>query len=135
MKINVYIKKIRSFSKAVEPKVFFIENKPKTVEEFISECVKACIKLYKEEKADLPLTEEEIEIMKETGKVVFAVNYGNKEVDEERAIDLALDAFIDGVIKIFKDDKELDLPEDPIEVNEGDNFTFVRLTMLSGRMW
>ena len=57
------------------------------------------------------------------------------EADLKEACDNAIQCFEDGIYRIFLDDRPLlDLEEDIGGETDG-MFTFVRLTMLSGRMW
>ncbi len=57
------------------------------------------------------------------------------DVDEAKAIQTAIDAVTDGLVRVFKGNDEITDLDAEIEISEGDVFTFVRLTMLSGRMW
>ena len=77
----------------------------------------------------------QIEDQAQTGKVSFGVNYGEKQADPQKARENAIQCFEDGIYRIFMDDRPLEHLDDPIEVTEENIFTFVRLTMLSGRMW
>ena len=56
-------------------------------------------------------------------------------MNEEKAIETALLAVEDGLVRIFKENKEIKSLDEPITIQEEDVFTFVRLTMLSGRLW
>ena len=44
-------------------------------------------------------------------------------------------AFNDGLFRIFLNDNELSSLEEKINLQENDELTFIRLTMLSGRIW
>ena len=44
-------------------------------------------------------------------------------------------AFNDGLFRIFLNDNELSSLEEKIKLQENDKLTFIRLTMLSGRIW
>ena len=56
-------------------------------------------------------------------------------INLSESINTALNAVSDGLVRVFKDNMELTEFDKDIEVSEGDVFTFVKLTMLSGRMW
>jgi hypothetical protein len=73
--------------------------------------------------------------MREVGKFAFGVHYNENEIDEAKAIQTAIDAVTDGLVRVFKGNDEITDLDAEIEIAEGDVFTFVRLTMLSGRMW
>ena len=81
------------------------------------------------------LTGQEIQEKAEAGKVSFGELYEEKRADLKQAQDNAIQCFEDGIYRIFLDDRPLeDLDEDISGQTDG-MFTFVRLTMLSGRMW
>lgn len=73
--------------------------------------------------------------MQEIGKFAFGVHYNENDINEAKAVKTALDAVRDGIVRVFKGNDELIGLENELEISEGDVFTFVRLTMLSGRMW
>ena len=68
-------------------------------------------------------------------KIAFGINYGGKEADEAVAVTVALQAFEDGLVRIFHKDEELLTLSQAIDVQENDLFTFLRLTMLAGRLF
>ena len=86
----------------------------------------------KEKEAEVAIEWEE---MQEAGKFAFGFHYNTNVIAEEKAVAIALEAVADGVVRIFQDTKPLEDLNQPITVNEGDTFTFIKLTMLSGRMW
>ena len=112
---------------------------PRTFRELIAESVKSCIVAYKARannaKNTAPLTDEQFDGMKELGKFAFGVHYNQNEIDESKAIKIAIDAVTDGLVRVFKGKTEVTELDAELEISEGDVFTFVRLTMLSGRMW
>ena len=140
-KIKIYVaaKTVRMLQRDVAYKPFILSSAPSTLRELIEKSVQACIRSYKERgeqaKNPQPLTDEELSKMREMGKLAFGVHYNEGEIDEKKAIDTAITAVEDGIVRIFKDGAELSGLDEKITVNEGDRFTFVRLTMLSGRMW
>ena len=112
---------------------------PRTFRELIGEAVKSCIEAYKTraraEENPPPLTDEQFESMRELGKFAFGVHYNENEIDESKAIETAVEAVADGLVRVFKGNEEITELDSELEITEGDVFTFVRLTMLSGRMW
>lgn len=81
------------------------------------------------------LTSEEVEDKVASGKVGFDVNYNGKPAIESDAIINALQSYEDGIFRIFLDDTELGELSSFIRLKEESTLTFIRLTMLSGRMW
>lgn len=81
------------------------------------------------------LTTAQIEDKAAQGKVSFGVNYGEKNADLKKATEDALEAFSDGVVVLFADEKKLENPDDKINIKNIQSLTFIKLTMLAGRMW
>ncbi len=81
------------------------------------------------------LTAAQIEDKAVQGKVSFGVNYGEKNADLKKATEDTLEAFSDGVVVLFADEKKLENPDDKINIKNIQSLTFIKLTMLAGRMW
>ena len=81
------------------------------------------------------LTQEEVENKTASGKVGLAVNYNGKPAAEVEAITNALQSYEDGIFRIFMDDTEAGDLSSPIQLKEESTLTFIRLAMLSGRLW
>lgn len=81
------------------------------------------------------MTKDEIDDRAAAGKVSFGVNYGEHKADLRKAQENALQCFEDGIYRIFLDGKSLEDLDEIISIGEDSVFTFVRLTMLAGRMW
>lgn len=139
MNIKITIKQLGKKRDKISEADFTLENKPITVAELIKEAVHTCVTEYnlrvRNNENIKPLTEEQITDMSEIGKIAFGINYGGREADEEKAVAVAIQAFEDGLVRIFKGTEELTDLSKSIEIKENDLFTFIRLTMLSGRMF
>ena len=126
-------------TKKVKEYPILLGKTPRTFRELIEESVISCISAYKARannaKNPAPLTDEQFDGMREIGKFAFGVHYNENEIDEAKAIETAIDAVTDGLVRVFKGNDEITDLDAEIEIAEGDVFTFVRLTMLSGRMW
>ena len=138
--IKITIKQLGKKRSKISEKDFTLENKPITVKELICETVHTCVREHnlRMEKKDVtpnPLTNEQIEDMSEIGKIAFDLNYNSKIANEEKAVLVALQAYEDGLVRIFKGEEELTDINQNIDVNENDLFTFIRLTMLAGRIF
>ena len=140
-KIQIYValKHMGNVTKKVKEYPFILNNTPRTFRELIEESVKSCISAYKERannaKNPAPFTDEQLDGMREIGKFAFGVHYNENAINEKKAIQTAIDAVNDGLVRVFKGNDEMTDLDAEIEISEGDVFTFVRLTMLSGRMW
>ena len=139
IQIYVALKHMGNVTKKVKEYPFLLGKTPRTFRELIEESVKSCISAYKARatnaKNPTPLTDEQFDGMREIGKFAFGVHYNENEIDEAQAIQTAIDAVTDGLVRVFKSNDEITDLDAEIEISEGDVFTFVRLTMLSGRMW
>lgn len=139
MKIEVNLKSIGKRKQSVEPVIYEIQGTPHTVRELILAVTQTGVREYNErmEASELLrcLTKEEIENEAQAGKITFGVNYGEKKAQLSEAQENALQCFEDGIYRIFLDEEPLENLETEISITEENVFTFVRLTMLAGRMW
>jgi hypothetical protein len=139
MIIYVCLKTPANITKKVKQIPLELAGEPRTLRELVSMAALAWLGLYKA-RAELlgnpkPLTDEAFDEMREMGKIAFGIHYGKSEVDEEKTVDTALQAVSDGLVCVFKGNEGLFELDKEIEISEGDVFTFVKLTLLSGRMW
>lgn len=139
MNVKVTIKQLGKKRSKISEADFALSNKPDTVKQLIQEAVHTCVEGYnirvRNREAAKPLSEEQISDMSEIGKIAFGINYGGKEADEKEAVRVAIQAFEDGLVRIFKGEEELTELEQKIELQENDLLTFIRLTMLAGSMF
>ena len=82
------------------------------------------------------LTSEEIADAATVGKIGFDTDYNGQVQDLTAAIENARQSFEDGIYRIFINGEEAgETCDTPVALRENDAVTFVRLTMLAGRMW
>jgi len=122
---------------------------PENVYDLIGNTVKIMVDdFYRRAKSkESPLSEEQINDLAEIGRVSFGIIYNDKMPDLKEATDTAVLAYRDGLVAIFINDElvevkseqptptEEELKNCRIELHENDTISFVRLTMLAGRMW
>lgn len=142
MEIRVNVKHMGKRKRSVEPRIYRLAAAPSTVRELILAVVDAGVREHNErleskEAGELLgcLTKQEIQEKAESGKVSFGVLYGKKRADLRQAQDNAIQCFEDGIYRIFLDDRPLERLDEEIGEDGKGIFTFVRLTMLSGRSW
>ena len=139
IQIYVALKHLGNVTKKVKEYPFLLGEKPRTFRELIEEAVISCIDAYRTRAINAtnpaPLTDEQLDGMREIGKFAFGVHYNENEIDEAKAIQTAIDAVTDGLVRVLQGNNEITDLDAEIEISEGDVFTFVRFTMLSGRMW
>ena len=139
MTIKVNIKQLGKKRSRIAEVPFVLENAPSTVCELIKEAVHTCVSEYNERvkkgECAAPVSADEINEMSEIGKVAFGINYGDKTADETAALENAMQSYDDGLYRIFIGENELGMLSDSISLTENDSVTFIRLTMLTGRLW
>lgn len=140
MNIKITIKQLGKKRSKITEKDFTLENNPTTVSELIKEAVHTLVKEHnlRMEQKDVnqaPLTDEQIMDMSEIGKIAFDLNYNDKQADEDKAVFVAIQSYEDGLVRIFKGDEELTDINQCIDLKENDVLTFLRLTMLAGRVY
>lgn len=147
MELKVQIKQAgRRENKIVTAKLL-LKQAPKTVEELISYAVKATHTAHYEkaneieafENGDLSqviiYTQDELEQKAAEGRIDFGFLKSDKKVSEKKAVQTAMQAFEDGLVAVFIDGQRYENATDKLELTGKETITFVRLTMLSGRMW
>lgn len=139
MVVKVNVKQIGKRKNIVDAMPFSYDTVPKTVQELIAETVKVCLEGYKKRVEDKDamkvLEQDSMEKMAEVGKVAFDISYGEKIPAVQEAVDTAVLAFQDGLYRVFLDGEELDDLKQDIVLGEDKELTFIRLTMLAGRIW
>lgn len=140
MMIRVNIRQLGRKRSAVAAVPFELPRTPGTVRELICEIVRACVWEYnaraaRGESGIRPMTEERLAEMETIGKLAFGVNYGGKLADGDEAVANALQGFEDGLYRVFCGQTELTALDERILMAEGDEVTFIRLTMLAGSIF
>ena len=139
MKIYVNIKQIGKRKNKIDKKEYEVSGKIETVKDLLIEFVTINVKEFNEgltENDIVPyLTDEKINDLSDAGKISFGVDYNGREQDLEKAIENALQSYEDGIYRVFVNGEELGKINDKLDLQENDELTFVRLTMLAGRMW
>lgn len=139
MKIYVNVKNAGSRRNFITKEEVILENIPLTLRELIEEIVTKNVEEFNEntEKERLIdyLTEEDIEAKAKTGKVSFGSMYNDSKESLDKALTAAFLAYEDGIYKVFIGDNEAGDLDEPINLNEGDILTFIKFTMLAGRLW
>ena len=139
MKIFVNVKQIGKRKNKIDKKKYEISEKITTVKELLTEFVTINVNEFNNgftENDIVPyLTDKKINDLSDAGKISFGVDYNEQKQDLEKAIENALQSYEDGIYRIFVNDAEVGEIDCEINLKENDELTFVRLTMLAGRMW
>ncbi|XRG80420.1 hypothetical protein V5E38_09025 [Rossellomorea sp. GAMAL-10_SWC] len=139
MQIFITLKSLSRRKGFIEKKPFEIEKKPLTVEDLIQELLSINVNSFNQKEIGIPflpyLTQDEINMKSTVGKIGFNEINNDTSANVKEAISTALLAFQDGLFKVFLNDNEIESLQENIDLHENDEFTFIKLTMLSGRMW
>ncbi len=140
MILKINLKQLGGRRQKIAPVDFEYEPVPDTLRALIVQTVTGCVDSYNArvragEHRAAPLTEERITALADLGKIAFGISYGGREQAPEKAVENALQAFTDGLYRVFLNDTELKELDERVTFNENDSLTFIRLTMLAGRMW
>jgi hypothetical protein len=139
MKIYVTMKSLAKRKDFLAKKQVRLEGTPGTLRELLTVLVTSYVQEFNATQRDTNLvsflTNDEIEQEARTGKVSFGSKYNDKKTDLQTAVMTAIQAFEDGLYRVFINEKELSGLDGPLGIQEGDQLTFIKLTMLAGRMW
>ena len=140
MKIFVNVKQIGKKRNSIEKKEYEISDDIRDIREFIADIVTTEVNEFNQKAEGLRvidyMTDNEIEDKSAEGKISFNNDYNGKKQNLLMAIENAHKSYEDGIYLIFLNDNRLEDKLDiKLNLKQVDEFTFVRLAMLSGRMW
>ena len=137
MKIIINVKGL-SRKKVIHQEEVELINKISTTKDLITELVKINVEKFNKKIDDKDIlsimTNEYIAEAARSGKIGDEV-HGDKKANLEKALNTAYLAFEDGLYCIFINDEQSEKLDDNLNLKDGDILTFIRLTMLAGRMW
>lgn len=134
--IYVRMKKLgKQKSRDLEAVPFFLDQKPKTLQELLTGLTELLVKEYNARKDEGQmlsfLTKEDIADQAPRGKISFGLR-GGSDADVKEAVENTMQCFEDGIYRVFAGEEELTELTDTIAWTDNMIFTLVRLTMLSG---
>lgn len=139
MNLFINVKQLGKRINVVDKKSVVLDPPPATAAQLIAGIVNSEIQAYENRPAPdqwlCYLTDDQIREKAASGKIDFGVNYNRAPVQAEVAVRNALQSFEDGIIRLFLNDAEVESLQIPLDLHEGDTLTFIRLTLLAGRMW
>jgi hypothetical protein len=139
MQIHIKLKQAGKRRLILEKQVIEIENigKTPTLQALITAVVTQQVVAYNAKTHEKPilnfLTETQINDATAMGKVGFGAIYNDKKADLNKAIQVAIEAHIDGLFVVAIDDKIVEKLDDIVVLNQDSIVTFIRLTLLIGR--
>lgn len=139
LQLTVNVKQLGKRKDAIQSKLITLEQIPFTTAELIKEVVVSEVNEFhnrlEESKLIRYLTVNDIQIKSIEGKVSLGLDYNKNLVETNEAVHNALQSFEDGIFRIFIGENELTSLNEAIALTDNDKLTFIRLTMLAGRMW
>ena len=139
MQIYINMKTVGSRKSPLAKTLYEIPDSVNTVGELLKSLVEIEVERYNQKNADDTLvnflTMAQIEERAMSGKVGFGRVYSDKKQDLEKAVENALQCYQDGLVRVFRNEQELERLEETVHFESGDEITLIRLTFLSGRMW
>ncbi len=111
-----------------------------SLRELLTEMVRWQVAEYNAKKLETPLqfflSEDELKQQAETtGKIGFGARYNERNADLESAVEVAIQAFEDGLFRVFAGTDELTALDAHLSLEDGTEIMIIKLTMLAGRMW
>lgn len=139
MKLYVNVKQVGSRKNYISKEEINLNIRPSTLRQLIAVIVSENVKKFnnkvKGSRLLSYLTKEQIDESLIAGRVAFGEAYNTAKADLEKALESAYLAYEDGIYRVFINDSEAGLLDAPLDLREEDVLTFIRLTMLVGRMW
>ena len=140
MRIFVTMKQLGKRRDVLGRSPFDLPEAPRTLRDLLTMMVKTMVAQYNARQLEAPvfhyLAEDDLlNTAEQTGKVGFGARYNENDADPERAVTTAIQAFEDGLYRVFTGDAELTSLDAPLGLAPDETITLIRLTMLAGRMW
>ncbi|MFL1998944.1 hypothetical protein [Lysinibacillus irui] len=139
MRLFYQQKVIGKKSRKLQKIPFSIEEPVTTLQELLVQLVTQQVQQYNDKKIDTPLhlylTDQQIEDAAQHGKVHFGEKKNDTLQSVDQAISTMLLAFQDELFLVLHNEESLDSLTTPLTLQEDDVFTFIKLTMLAGRIW
>lgn len=139
--VLVTVKQLGKKRDKIQKQPFTLPYSPATLRQLIEGAVSTCYGEHKrkaerrEDDLPAPLSQAEIEERSEIGKIAFGIVYDGRMPTLAAAQQTAVQAFEDGLFRVFLNGEEQTDLDKPLTVNENDELVFIRLNMLAGRLW
>ncbi|KOP72182.1 hypothetical protein AMS59_18265 [Lysinibacillus sp. FJAT-14745] len=139
MRLFYQQKTIGKKSRKLQKIPFTIEEPVHTLKDLLTQLVTQEVHNYNEKALDTPLhiyiTDQQLEEAAQHGKVHFGEKQNATKQSVEQAIATVLQAFEDELFLVLQNEEQLNSLIAPLAIREDDVFTFIKLTMLAGRIW
>lgn len=139
MEVYVTVKQAGRRRAFVARERLVLPRSPLTLRDLLQDIVRLRVDAYNGQPVNAilvkHLTPDEIEEQWKSGRVAFGRRRNAHQADPDTAAAVAVQAFADGLYRVFADDRELTELDGPLALNPGVTLVFVRFTMLAGRQW
>lgn len=139
MKVYVNVKQAGVRKNYITKQELILDSRPETLRELIAAVVEENVKSFNSKISSDRiidyLTNDQIKDKLTTGRVSFGEMYNETMADINQAIETANLAYEDGIFRVFTGESEGAGLDEKISINEEETLTFIRLTMLTGRLW
>ncbi len=147
MELNIQMKQAGRRQNKITTAKLLLQHTPQTVGELICYTAEALWHTHTEkvrqseqfENGDISSVilyeEEELADKAATGRIDFQFLKSSAPITKKQAVATAIEAFEDGIAVLFIDEKQYEKTDEPIALTGKEMITFVKLTMLSGRLW
>jgi len=126
-------------SRKLEKFPFSIEEPVITLQDLLVQLVTQQVQQFNEKMVDTPLhlylTDQQLVDAAQYGKVQFGEKKRDTVQSVDHAISTMLQAFQNELFLVLHNEEPLDSLSTPLNIQEDDVFTFIKLTMLAGRIW
>ncbi|QYK65803.1 MULTISPECIES: hypothetical protein [Paenibacillus] len=139
MKLFVTVKSLGKRKPALARQELELSPAPGTLRDLITATVALNVQKLREKQESVALipflTGEEVQAQGEIGKVGFGSIYNEGVPDIKDAVNTAMQAFEDGLYRVFVCDEETIELDAPLSLKDGNEIVFIRFTMLAGGLW
>ncbi|MEY9979352.1 hypothetical protein [Lysinibacillus sp. RC79] len=139
MRLFYQQKMIGKKSRKLQKIPFTIEEPVHTLKDLLKQLVTQEVHNYNEKAVDTPLhiyiTDQQLEDAAQHGKVHFGEKKNASTQSVDQAISIVFQAFEDELFLVLQNEEQLNSLNEPLAIREDDVFTFIKLTMLAGRIW
>lgn len=136
MKVYISVKQIKKRASQVAFCPYELKTVPNTLRQLISILISDGVDRYNHrisEKEGITVhSKDEIEDMSQVGKIGFGIPFGSNPADFQEAVETAMQGFEDGLYRIFIGEHEMCSLDAPLDLQEEDTITIIRLVMLTG---
>jgi hypothetical protein len=139
LKLWITVKSLGKRKPALAKQAVELPETTRTLRLLIENMVEQQVQSFRERKDAAAmlvyLMPEEIDAQGAKGKVGFGTVHGEGIPNLGEAKEAAILAYEDGLYKVFLNDEELAELDEEISIKDGAYVTFIRFTMLAGRLW